>query len=194
MIKFVLRNGSINMPLKIYESIYSFEWFISKLIKYEVENTKLENNGKDKDKDKDNIIIELWEDKEIILSIFDSIKFNSLIIYDDVNIDYLYELANYYNIPEHILTLLEEKKNKIESESLELKKIKENIILDETIYECNICGIGFKKSENKNDSCKTHKYGYNFNEGKFVCCARPIEDENFCRIGYHIPKFRQMNS
>ena len=61
--------------------------------------------------------------------------------------------------------------------------------IDETIYKCINCGIGFKESENTESSCKFHSGEYNqhCHPNRFKCCGASVLDEyNPCKIGYHI--------
>lgn len=179
-----LRNGSINLPNKMFNELYNFEWYFSNLIKY---NTDLES---DLDSNLESCTIEIWEDKEVVLSILDSIKFNKLIIYDNVNVNYLLQLSNYWSIPEH---LIEEINNELINEinKKETKK-KDTIILCNKKYEfdnlpqqCKLCRVGFKPSENTFNSCKHHPNGYDVTNNRYYCCnAQNYED--FCKIGYHI--------
>lgn len=63
--------------------------------------------------------------------------------------------------------------------------------IDENIYKCINCGIGFKESENTESSCKFHSGEITTNyPRRYKCCAKILDnlDDNCgpCRIGYHV--------
>ena len=167
MIILKFRNGSLNLPKKVFESIYNFEWYLSKLINYDYDN--------------DNEI-EIWEDKEAVLSILDSIKFNTLIIYNNVNIDYLLQLCNYWCVPEWLINDINIKKNVLKLEEYQ-RKI--NLTFDNKSKICKLCNCGFKEGENTSNSCKRHKNGFNNSTNKYYCCQQ-ISFDDYCCIGYHV--------
>ena len=65
MILLELRDGNILIPSNEFDSLFTFDWFLSKLIscKFNITNTDYE----------DKYI--LWESKNAVLSILDSIRF-----------------------------------------------------------------------------------------------------------------------
>ena len=139
-----------------------------------------DNNG-----DEENNVFTLWESKDAILSLFDSIKFNKLTIHNNISLDYLNHLADMWCSPEWLkndLKLALEKKNK----KLEINDTINNK-LNDYIFMCQICNSGFKLSENTNSSCKFHKGHFIVNANIFMCCGRDNSIERKCSIGYHIP-------
>ena len=166
---FKLRDGDICIPEKFYSSFLDIDWFISSLIKF--------NDASTKENDK---IIEIYESKNAVLTMFDSIRFNKLVLYDE-SIDYLINLADYWCAPDWLQNELKEyKKNSF------CKKIN----INEQILQCTLCKTGFKMSENTHMSCKTHRNSTISNYSGnliFSCCGRDKNEEP-CLVGYHIPE------
>ena len=161
-----LRNGKVFIPKDYYDRYLSnIDWFFSGLI----------NNTND-----DEPII-LWEDKEVVLTIFDSLKFNKLTLHENVSLEYLENICNMWCVPEWLLDAIALRKQNIEI-------CKKDSKLNSYIFECKNCGVGFKLSDNTNKSCNTHNYSMiSLNGGIFPCCGRSKDDEP-CLVGYHIPK------
>lgn len=165
IIELELRDGTIKIPKKEFEDIFDFNWFLGNLTKY--------------DENSDTTIQKycLWESKNTVLAILDSLRYNKLIIYDN-DLDYLYALSDKWCVPEWLKTeiLL----------NIEKKKIN-NDFTNNMSFKCLNCGSGFKISENKNDSCKTHRYSLCAVTLRFSCCGKHADAENnYCISGYHI--------
>ena len=176
---FKCRDGEVIIPKKQFETFLNIEWFITNLIKYSEET--------DKDSHK---IIELYESKNAVLTLFDSIRFNKLILHDE-SIDYIISLADYWCSPKWLITELElVKENKTNNKNTfidsYLNPNKNQDLNSEAIVACKFCHIGFKLKENSNTSCKRHIYNLSSITLKFPCCGRGSTEES-CSIGYHIP-------
>ena len=173
MIVIKLRDGNINIPYKYFEKYLDIDWFFSNLIKYSL-------NTEDKD-----TIIEIFESKNAVLSIFDSLRFHKLVIHNDVSLDYLYTLLDYWCGPEWIKDEIE--KRRINEEYKEVNKKTDMIItLENYIFKCINCYSGFKMSENNRDSCKRHLTNISHTTMIHSCCGGGIDSDK-CLIGYHIP-------
>lgn len=170
---FKCRDGDIIIPQKQYETFLNIEWFITNLIKYS------------DDKDTDNLkIIELYESKNAVLTIFDSIRFNKLIVYNE-SIDYILSLADYWCSPKWLLDELEKESKKTQNQNqLYYPNIDPN---SNTIVQCKNCKIGFKLNENNNQACKRHLYCITHTSEIFSCCGRGPNDSP-CLIGFHVPE------
>jgi hypothetical protein len=168
---FKLRDGELAIPEKFYGTFLDIEWFISNMIKY--------TDATDKDNNK---IIEIYESKNAVLTLFDSIRFNKLTMYNE-SIDYIISLADYWCAPEWLQKELDEYKNKNSKSIVNCNKSLDN----EPILQCKRCYQGFKKSENTHNSCKMHKFTLSYIGGTqvFSCCGRN-KDEGPCIIGYHV--------
>jgi hypothetical protein len=168
-IKLTLRDGIIIIPKDYYSKYLSFDWFFSKMI----ENEK-DNNGDE---------YTLWEEKNAILSIFDSLKFSKLIIHRDVSLEYLSSLCEMWLVPVWIKDALKDR------QEFQDRKNDDYESKINKIYECKNCNVGFKLYENKNDSCKFHKgiLLRDNNQKRYSCCGSVFSaKESQCIIGYHI--------
>ena len=183
MILLELRDGNILIPSNEFDSLFTFDWFLSKLIscKFNITNTDYE----------DKYI--LWESKNAVLSILDSIRFQELIIYDNTNLIYLKSLINKWSLPEWMEEKIEikiEENKKKELEDRRKTDIKEK---SNYIFHCPTCQSGFKLEENHNKACQIHSGILNYrinNESYFSCCGyQPLKNNSElkpCTIGYHI--------
>jgi hypothetical protein len=52
------------------------------------------------------------------------------------------------------------------------------------IFKCINCSIGYKIKENTKTSCKHHNRLFNHNTNTYNCCGRSHNDEP-CVVGYH---------
>ena len=158
IITFLCRGEKIVLSLKEIEQLSEQEWFISLLFKYE----------------KDNDPIELCEDINIVLSIIETLKYKKLIMYNNISLEHMYMLCDKWCVPEWIT-------KEISEEISEKIKNKKSNNQDEVIYQCKVCAIGFKKSENTSNSCSRHRLPFSILSVEFNCCK---QDEP-CIKGYH---------
>ena len=159
-IELCFRGESVFMTRGDITGLVSEEWFLSILV------------GSDYWKE-DLYRIEVNEEKNTALSIIETMRHNTLIVLKDVSLDYMLALADKWCIPEIFIEYIKNEKT----------RPKKNNILDDIIFLCTRCGCGFKMSENKSGSCKSHP-AFVKNE-RFICCGRTINDTP-CRIGYHV--------
>ena len=163
-----LRDGKLIIPKEYYKHYLEFDWFFSKMVEFD---------SMDRDDD-----YTLWEDKNAILSIFDSLKFSKLVLHDGVSIDYLENLCDMWLAPDWIKVALQERRVKIEDAKYD------NVSEHNKIFQCKNCEIGFKLRENKIDSCKKHRLPVMTQNNRYYCCGALHNQPNtFCVVGYHIP-------
>ena len=141
------------------EDIPVFDWYIYNLIE---------------DIPNDNSELYINEDLNAFLSIFESLRYSKLILFENVNLEYLLVLGEKWCISKEL----------IDDINFEISKKKINKNTDEKIFQCINCRCGFKKSENFSDSCKFHSYGWCGIVDKFRCCGTTKE---YCKISYHCP-------
>lgn len=175
LIELSFRNESVFMTKNDITGLTNEEWFLNTILEEnyfpEEENNKLEIN----------------EDKYTALSIIDSMRYNRLIVYPRVSMDYLLLLAEKWCIPENIIDMIKIRiENNIHVNNLDYA-IHETPIFDEIdnlIFKCENCSAGFKMAENKNKSCVFHR---NFHPAieKFMCCGGNAGSAP-CITGYHI--------
>ena len=157
------------------------EWFLSLLIKYgKDDKSNIDANGY--------IIYKTDEDYTVFKSLIKTIQYNKIILYDDVNINVLYEIAEKMCIPEKILEKIKKTRN-IENEMKHLNKLftkKELLYLRQT-FKCKLCKQGFTHFNNKQSACKYHTMSFNINGSFYSCCGKRIDDEP-CKISKHVPE------
>jgi len=153
-----LRNGNISIPKKYFDDYLDIDWFFSSLIKFDPNEREFT----------------IWEDKETVLSIFDSIRFNKLVIHNNVSITYLEALCDMWCAPEWLLSEIKNKQ----------RTTINNLKFNNHVFACISCNIGYKISENINTSCKSHKYMINKNTNKYDCC-NGVPGSIGCVVGYH---------
>jgi hypothetical protein len=164
IINLKLREEYVQIQRKELEELGNCDWFLKNIIKY----PPSKKDG----------IYEIWEDKKTVMSIFDSLRFNSLIIYPNVSIDYMLLLCDKWTVPEELIEKLNEKQ-------LELTETpqKRNINIWDCIHlRCVNCKLGFNVIENKSDSCKFHSETFTHQFNTWTCCNTNNE---YCKVGYH---------
>jgi hypothetical protein len=162
IIKIKFRNELVHILKEEIESLSSNDWFLTNLIKYPTESG----------------VYEIWEDKNTVMSIFDSLKHNSLIIYPGVSLDYLLILCDKWIVPDELIEQIQKKK---EEEIQQKEKSKLLGFLEDFPLQCNKCNKGYKLNENKSNSCKIHTDKYCIINKYYICC-RGI---NPCSESYH---------
>ena len=132
--------------------------------------------------------IEIPEDKNTVMSIIETLRYNRLIVLPGVSLDYMYALADKWCLPEDILNLIKERIDK----NIHVNKIKLGVydedptfdLIDFIPLKCESCKAGFKMAENKPDSCVCHPGHYIVSDGVFSCCGLPGGSKP-CTKGYH---------
>jgi hypothetical protein len=161
-----LRDGNLIIPKEYYTRYLDFDWFFSKMIEFDSIDT-------------DNTYT-LWEDKNAILSIFDSLKFSKLVVHEGVSNEYLENLCDMWLVPKWIKIALNDRRVKLENEKYDY------LSEQNKVYQCKNCFVGFKLRENKIDSCKRHM-GERLINNRRLCCGSLFTEPNaYCVIGYHV--------
>jgi hypothetical protein len=168
-IKLECRDGSVTIPKKYYEDYLSGEWYFGSLVRFDTNyNESLEH-----------IIIELWENKAAVLSLFDSLRFMKLTVHDGVSLNYLENLADMWCAPQWIIDEIQ-KKRLVENKIINSKQLH---ILNHT-FKCINCSVGYREIDNMETACHHHNRLFNPNSGTYNCCNR-IHDDQGCIVGYH---------
>lgn len=174
ILKFKFRNEFTHIQRKEVEELLESDWFMGNLIKYPANKI----NGED--------IYEIWEDKSTVMSIFDSLRFNSLVVYPNVSLEYLLLLGEKWGVPE---CLKEEINKRIELQN-EDNKTNDNplaTIINTVPLKCINCQKGFFANENTSKSCCYHPNYYNNNSNKWACCGKEDNGDPGCITGCHVP-------
>ena len=185
MIILELRDGNIVLSEEEFKHSFDFEWFIGKLVTLDFNITNPDYENK----------FILWESKDAVLSILDSIRYNKLIVHNNCNLDYLEALIDKWCLPEwmrsDISKLNKEQNTKSfdsnNKQTITLKTLGRNFIL-----RCVNCHSGFNYFDNKETSCKSHKSMFSNNH--FACCGlNPDHPNDYtkkfidgCIQGYHV--------
>lgn len=149
------------------------DWFLPLLLKYEINNEK--ENGITE--------VHIGEERNLILSVIETIRYNRLIKFDNIPLDLMHALCEKWCCPEHILNLILKEKQKENYKSIPINDINNYFL------KCSLCEVGFKISENTSESCKTHAKSYSSLTNNHPCCGNNPKEDGilFCRIGYHVP-------
>ena len=178
-----LRDGNLVIPRKEFDNIMDFDWFLGFLVKTHFDGNDTEELSK----------YSLWESKNVVLSIFDSLRYNRLIIYEN-NLEYFLSVAEKWCAPEWLVDAIKNRKNNVNDVHSVLTEA--STTLDGGIKKCLNCSIGYNPLDNSSTSCKFHSYSLSFrieDNSCYTCCGyRPYKDYEDhiyscgCKIGYHI--------
>ena len=117
IIHLTLRDGNLVLPKREFDSVFDFDWFLNLLVKF----PNYSNEPEDKV-----VNYTLWEEKNAVLSILDSLRYNKLILYN-TNLDYLAALADKWCVPEWLKNEINKRNDSLVSESLNSKSSLEEI-------------------------------------------------------------------
>lgn len=166
-----LRDGTITIPKKMYELYLDFDWYLSGLVNFNSEENK----------------ISLWEDKNVVMSIFDSLKYKKLIVHENVSLEYLYILADMWCVPKWLIDEIKEKQRLQKNQ-----QINEKLNIFHHTFSCIHCSSGFREINNTPNSCKHHRSVFNHSTNKWNCCGGTHDSEP-CVIGFHVAKIYDFN-
>ena len=168
-LKLICRNETILLPINEFDNRDMNDDFFLKVL---IDSYSHENNE-----------IKIFEDMNHVMSIIESIRYNTLVILNNVSLNLLLVLAEKWCSPQWLLDKITEKKQ-LDDANINNLNSKDNIIQN-FIFKCINCQRGFKKNENTNKSCKFHCNDLNSVNFRFRCCGREITEEHCC-IGYHV--------
>ena len=155
------------------------DWFLSLFLKYNKDNKfKKDENGF--------LIYITDEDYNVIKSLIKSIQYNKLILYENVNINILFEVAKKLCAPINILEIIKKNRNNYnELELLNKNYSKKELIYLKQTFKCKLCKQGFNHLNNNHGDCKYHTNSYNLTSECYLCCGGDITDKG-CKIGKHV--------
>ena len=105
-------------------------------------------------------------------------EFNKLTIHKDVSLDYLENLADMWCAPQWIIDEIKERK----LNAIDVNNVNNNDI-NNHVFKCINCSVGYKIKENTKTSCKHHNRLFNNSTNSYDCCGRGYNEP--CIIGYH---------
>lgn len=185
LIELSFRNEKVFMTKNDITGLIKEDWFLKTILET---NCFLDNI----DEEVDNI--EINEDKNTAMSLIESMRYNRLIVYPRVSMDYLLLLAEKWCIPENIIDMIKERIEKnINVNNLDYQIHEKPTFcgVDNIVFKCYNCSSGFKMKENKIDSCVSHG---NFHPGieTFMCCGGKVGSLP-CTLGYHVLNVSDQN-
>ena len=135
-------------------------------------------------------VLEIDEDLNYARTIFNSMEQKRLVLDNNVNIYGIEYLADKWCCPEWLMKEIK----KITDQDLLIEMLKDSLL---NTFQCKLCSIGFKLTENKIDSCVYHSGYENPHTLTWTCCGKTFRnlDPNTqhcqvihgCVSGYHIP-------
>lgn len=189
IIHLTLRDGTLVLPKREFDSVFNFDWFLNLLVKFPNHDDEPEDS-----------VVEytLWEEKNAVLSILDSLRYQKLIIYQ-TNLEYLAALADKWCVHQWLIDEINKRNESLISQYLNSKSSLQEINQEinkvcSQIKKCQLCNIGYNPLENTSTSCKRHPGNYSMinNEFTYLCCGftpnNCSEDDprkNGCKIGFH---------
>ena len=162
---FKCRDGNIVFGKSDFLKLKSLDWLIGNMIN-DLECGDCEE------------IIEISEPKNVFMSVVDTLRYNTIIIHDNVSYSYFLALCDKWCVPDWVFA---DTKESIHTKSLIKGKIR-NLMLK----KCINCHALFDLNENSKDSCKRHTGSLVKKESGFFiysCCGEPHSRP--CCTGYH---------
>ena len=164
---FKCRDGDIVIPRVDFMKAKNQEWMIGNMI------NDLETGGEILKE-----YIEIFETKNVLLSVVDTLRYNTLIIHDDVSVNYFQSVCDKWCVPEWIFTQ--------SSESFMARDLIKGKIKSIMLKKCINCQSLFDLNENNAEACKRHVGSIidtNSNSKDFDCCGGSHHYP--CCVGYH---------
>ena len=129
---------------------------------------------------------EINEDKNVIMSLIDTMRYRRLIVIPGTSLDYMLALSEKWCLPEFVNELLKYRiKHNIHTHEVKYAVGEDSNIYDEfdrkIPLKCSNCGQGFKMAENRKDSCNSHPGGVT-SDGFRYCCHK-VPDSQPCTTG-----------
>jgi hypothetical protein len=167
--KFVLRDDKIAyIPKEELESLFFEDTFFGGLIRA---NSSYSDNSEN--------TFEIWEDYNTFMSIIESVRLNDLIVYEDVNLSYMYALCDKWCITNPVL--IEKLNKKVKTNTDIIKGLNDML----TTFECKNCKKGFSTTNNYDGSCVYVNNDDEEIKGKHVMWES--QKESVSKIIYKLP-------
>ena len=152
------------------------DWFLSNILQMDFDDkTKPEK-------------LEICEDKNTAMSLIETMRYNSLVVYPNVSLDYLLALADKWCLPVFIIKMIQDRiinNININRMSDNLKTLNFDEVDTKITFKCINCKGGFKVSENTSESCAFHPKDINYNMDIRQCCGKPRNSQP-CRKCHHV--------
>ena len=135
-------------------------------------------------------VIDIDEDLDYAKTILNSMEQKKLVIDQNVSIYGIEYLADKWCCPEWLIKDIKS----ITYKNMFIENLKETLM---DTFQCKLCSIGFKLSENKIDSCVYHSGYESPHTLTWTCCGKTFRNTNpeteYCQVihgcisGYHTP-------
>jgi hypothetical protein len=123
-------------------------------------------------------------------------RYNKLVVYPNVSLDYLLALADKWCVPEYVIKMITDRiihnvnVNRMESN---MNSLKFDEVETKITFKCVNCKEGFKISENTSESCSFHPEDIHLGLGIRKCCGNS-PDSKPCRTAYHVMSYFDLKS
>jgi hypothetical protein len=163
---FKCRDGNVIIPKSEFMKAKTQDWMIGNMI------NDLESG------EKINEPIEIFETKNIVLSIIDTFRYGNVIIHEGVSINYFESVCDKWCVPDWIL--------KQSNKNLSAKDFIQGKIKSIMLKKCIHCQAIFDLNKNHGNSCRRHTGKLILTEKiykVFDCCGGT--HSNPCCVGHH---------
>ena len=172
----VFRGDSVIFKKSEIVNLIKDEWFLANVLEMKFVDQQIPDK------------LEICEDKNTAMSLIETMRYNKLVVYPNVSLDYLLALGDKWCVPDYVIKMITERiinnvnVNRIESN---INSLKFDEIETKITFRCINCKVGFKISENTSESCSFHPEDIHIGLGIRKCCGKPI-DSPPCKKSYHV--------
>ena len=124
------------------------DWFLSNILQMNFDDDKTTPEK-----------LEICEDKNTAMSLIETMRYNTLVVYPNVSLDYLLALADKWCLPEFVIKMIQDRiinNVNINRMSDNLKSLNFDEVDTKITFKCINCKGAFKVSENTSESCAFH--------------------------------------
>ena len=176
IILLVFRGDSIVFKKSEIINLVRDDWFLANILELKIVDQQIPDK------------LEICEDKNTAMSLIETMRYNRLVVYPNVSLDYLLALADKWCVPEYIIEMITDRI----VNNVNVNRIESNMnypVFDEIetkiSFKCVNCKGGFKISENTAESCSFHPGDIHYNMEIRKCCGKAI-DSPPCKKSYHV--------
>jgi hypothetical protein len=184
LVLLVFRGDSVIFKKSEIINLVRDDWFLANVLEMKFVDQRIPDK------------LEICEDKNTAMSLIDTMRYNKLVVYPNVSLDYLLALGNKWCVPEYVIKMITDRiinnvnVNRMDSNmnSLRFDEIETKIS-----FRCINCKGGFKISENTSESCCFHQEDIHLGLGIRKCCGNS-PDSPPCRKAYHVMSYFDLKS
>jgi len=170
----VFRGDSVIFKKSELINLIKEDWFLSNILQMNFEDKTTPEK------------LEICEDKNTAMSLIETMRYNSLIVYPKVSLDYLLALAEKWCLPNNVIKMIKNRiVQHINKNDNNLKYINFDEIDTKITFKCINCKGAFKIYENTSESCAFHPYDINYATETRRCCGKP-NNSSPCVKSHHV--------